>query len=60
MKKTMMDKLCVLTFNSEFIAKIVFESALTKPIFWLSDKLIRNETELEMAVSCRAEGRLYQ
>lgn len=51
--KTLMDRFCILPFNSEVVSRIVFDSALTKVIFWISDQLIRNEKELDMAVSCR-------
>ncbi len=59
-RKTMMDRLCILTFNSEFLAEIVFKSKLTGPIFKLSDRLVRNETELNMVVACRSKSRTYQ
>jgi len=52
-RRTLMDRLCMFTFNSEFVSRIVFKSVLTKSIFALSDKFIRNQTELQMATSCR-------
>ncbi len=55
--KTLMDRFCVLPFNSEFISKLIFDSVFRRLIFKMSDLFIRNKVEMDMVHTFKRYGR---